>query len=474
VRYHQPSVVRNAEEIKSLLDRNRLTVENCATIPPNWLVDEIGIADADLLSSAKVNQGKLIHPRPVHKLGFRLDVLANLQEFGDSTISTTAFAQFLHETGRVSESEYRRACDYLFAHDQDRTESYVSDASIAERPFYLNHLSATYLLHAGLLKPQYLPELDIRVHPSLRSYQEDLIEANRNGVQIAEMLDGIRVRLRDALKDGVATLLPRRREAKNELISDSLLEFLGNESSFDAFCVDDRYFNRSSQLLSPNGRTVPTISAIDIIDYLEHCGTIGNKHQVLHRMRAAGFSLIHIEAGELQEILRTAHWNAKAQIVESEEMRVLRQTLMRTRSLKIIQQPLETSFLDMLLRASLLVIRAVWENRQYSDQQASALSEWIWMNVTPSPLDWNSANESESQESAWRQARAQHVALILSVGSIFEQTRMNAFHAWVERTVLDPMKPANSSLHDAVVKLVKADIERLSDEVTKDSESGGD
>jgi hypothetical protein len=42
--------------------------------------------------------------------------------------------------------------------------------------------------------------------------------------------------------------------------------------------------------------------------------------------------------------------------------------------------------------------------------------------------------------------------------------RYNAFRNWVEEEVLEPLLPANADLVDRLVRVVRADIERLSEE----------
>jgi hypothetical protein len=43
--------------------------------------------------------------------------------------------------------------------------------------------------------------------------------------------------------------------------------------------------------------------------------------------------------------------------------------------------------------------------------------------------------------------------------------RHKAFRTWVEEEILEPLLPANAELVDRLVRMVRADIERLSEEL---------
>jgi tetratricopeptide (TPR) repeat protein len=68
VRFHQPSLVKKAEEIRGLIDRGDLKTEQPLPNPPEWLVQEVGREFAELIEEARVSGGRVVHPVPIHKL----------------------------------------------------------------------------------------------------------------------------------------------------------------------------------------------------------------------------------------------------------------------------------------------------------------------------------------------------------------------------------------------------------------------
>ncbi|MGH8063937.1 MAG: hypothetical protein ACRERE_01615 [Candidatus Entotheonellia bacterium] len=64
-------------------------------------------------------------------------------------------------------------------------------------------------------------------------------------------------------------------------------------------------------------------------------------------------------------------------MVESAEMRILRQTIMRSRSLDMIELPTEARFLEKMQLGCIIVIRQLWTDEALSVERV-VLSDWVW------------------------------------------------------------------------------------------------
>jgi hypothetical protein len=105
-------------------------------------------------------------------------------------------------------------------------------------------------------------------------------------------------------------------------------------------------------------------------------------------------------------------------------------------------------------------------------ERAAVLSDWVWRYVAPSPLDW-ARNISEPMRPAdMPEASARHLAWLLQPMPLRED-RYEAFRTWVEEEVFAPLLPANADLVATLVRMVRADIERLSEELSH-GRSGAD
>ena len=96
----------------------------------------------------------------------------------------------------------------------------------------------------------------------------------------------------------------------------------------------------------------------------------------------------------------------------------------------------------------------------YSPEQAAMLSDWVWRHVAPSPLDWARNIAEPLRPDDMPEAFARHLAWLLKPMPL-NLDRYEAFQTWVEEEILAPLLPANANLIDRLVRMVRADIERL-------------
>ena len=277
-------------------------------------------------------------------------------------------------------------------------------------------------------------------------------------------------------KSGEAAFLPRHEPDQEEGAeaffreAPTLAHFVLDTGPCDAVCVDDRFINRYMVLTDRSQRSVPTVCVPDVLRYFEARGLIDRDEALaaLHRLRGAGFAMVPVGPDELEARLRAAQFNQKGGLVETAELRVLRQTLMRLRSLDMVQQPLEAPFLDQLRLASVLTIRHLWADELVPPERAIAFSDWVWHNVAPSPLDWSRTAPEPERMIPLPDMFARHVELLLKPMPMTGD-RDEAFRSWAESAVLEPLLPANDDILDAVAGHVRAEIERIIEEFTDDA-----
>jgi len=464
VRFHQPSRVNRAEELRQF----RLKIVQNIPEPPNWLIEEVGQDLAELLQLAKTSGGYVIRPSPIHKLSTFMDMEADIKDYSELILPTITFVKMLRDRGYIDSGTYERARTYLYAHD--RGNNITFDLSLLDKPLYLDDLAAIYLQEAGILQPVHDKGINIQIHPSLISEQERLITASREGKKLAERLDGIRSVLRTALDDGTAIFLPRSRYDEEKLTASrfqsTLEQFLNNTGQCDAICIDDRFINKHAMLLDKKGAKAATICMNDVLYHLENQGLISKteRQERLHRLREAGFGFVAIDPDELESIMRKSAIGPGNELIESAEMRVLRQTLMRIRSLDMIQQPLETPFLDRLRLCCLIVLIRLWRDVNLPIDKTCAISDWLWCNIAPSPLDWTTRH-GKTDVKAEMEAFARHIANLFVPMPKEGGDRQEAFRNWMEISVLESLLPANPSLVDTIAAFVRMFIEELIEEL---------
>lgn len=461
VQFHQPSLLNEANEIRELIDCGRLTVASGLPKAPQWLIDEVGRELAEMLEVARMSGGRVVRPHPIYKLGTYLDREAELRDYARLIISSGDFARLLFERGKLAKDTYERACRYLAVHD--RGESTQVDSAVFDHPVYLDDLALTYLHHAAILDIASSCGLDLRVHPEMSMELADRVAANRGGEQLASVLDDIRRALWAALEAGKILFLARRGlEGGEEGDLGTLSDFLVDAAPCDAVSVDDRFVNRHASLSDRAGHSVQVLCVLDVLRHLEAQGVIDVERRLLclHRLREGGLALMPLEAEELGWMLGRARFDQDV-LIESAEMRILRQHLMRLRSLGFVNLQLESAFLAKLQFACIIAIRRLWEDANIPAEHAAALSDWVWHNIAPSPLDWVDPPEDRARLESARGGLAQQLALLFAPILGIDDSRNAEFCSWAEQGVIGPLLPANVHTVDEVAGVVRGQLQQL-------------
>jgi len=461
VRFHQPSRVKKAEEILGMIGAGQLRPAEALLPPPRRLLEEVGIDLAQLLQTARESQGQVVRPRPIHKAGSLMDEEARLGDYEELVISTVDFERLLHEKGVLDTPTHERAARFL--QSQDHSTRADAEVSLLEGPLYLDDLAVTYLQNSGILPTLARSGLDLRIHPSTRQEQISLIENHHQGEQLAEDVEEIRVTLLKALQAGKVGFLPRHDPpSDHEQIVEAaptLSQFLQDLGPCDAVCIDDRFMTKTSMFSDRHGKTVAVCCVLDVLRHLEARGafTPEERQNALHRLRKAGFAFVPVEPDELKRLVTSVHWKQDGTFTESAELRTIRQTLARIRSLDMLRQPGEKAFLMPLQYTSMWIISQLWTDQGLPVERAAQLTGWIWRHVAPSPLDWPEDTADE--------AFILYLSLLLQPLPIISKERRKAFRAWIEERVLNPLLPANSHIIARLAELTGRHIEEWSERV---------
>ena len=475
-RFHQPSRIKKTEGFRSLLHRNLIKTASLTSDPPKELIDEVGKDFAELLAEAKAVGGLVIRPFPIHKIRSFLEQEANLREYADYIISTKAFVKILYErAGVIASDVFERANLYLTA--QDRGGSSNENRSLIDCPLYLDELSITYLQHVDLLHVICNSGLDISVHPSTRAYNASIIEEGLGGIRLSETINDIRLILHKALEDGKAKFLQRLRWGDRDeqlkffyQIAPTVANLFEDTGDCSALCIDDRFFNKHINITDKRNRSIPTACVADILYHLKTQGiiTAGQMNIGFHKLRQAGFAFVPIVLDELGMRLSKASWDDDTSLIETAEMRIMRQSLMRIRSLDMISLPEESMVLQQIQFGSALIIRKIWSDESLTIKKARELSNWIWRNIAPSPLDWVKDLCEQKKERIASEAFAQHHSLLLKPMALGNE-RYDAYLNWLEEDVLAMLISANTDLIDAMAELVRKDIELIVEDISSDT-----
>jgi hypothetical protein len=470
VRFHQPSLVTRAMEIRSLIDRGALRMMHEQPIVPPALVAELGQDLARLVEAARRIDGVVVRPFPIHTPGGLGEQEVTFDEPAPPIIDTRRFLAGLLDDGILDHTTATTALPILERLDSG-SEHHV-DVNF-DHPIYLDELTVNYLQTAGLLGRIAGSGLQLYVNPALRAEQQALIEAEDDGRRLAEQLDQVRRLLRDKISDGRVTFLPVQRERDRNGDSESagleegvrtLRELWSDVSRCEAVCVDDRFVTRHTAVTDRNGKTVPIVTAVDLLRSLRLAGRLQDSEWfgMLHGLRECGLVLIPVEADELVNRLRSATVDAEGAIRETHELRIIRQYVGIVRGRDVVKSD-EIDFLTRLGLAVVATLRELWKDGSMPTEKVVACSTWLQHFVLPSPIDWMAFGDPGKREEAF----ADLVVLLVRLISIFV-SRQAEYSAWLDREVLAPLAPAAPQLLDHIAARIADYIEVNSEELAHD------
>ena len=388
-RFHQPSRVKVAKKLRELIANN--TLRACApTEPPKRLVDEVGRELAELLHAAKLTDGRVVRPLPIHCVRSFMEQEADVGEYAPLVMTTLQFLHILDADAVIDRQSSERARRLLASIDQREP---LGPNDLGTGPLFLDDVAVAYLVGAGLLDAIQRSTRDLQVHPLMVSRLDQLIHTEAETTRSLEVLSRLRLWLRDGITAGRIQVLPRIQVANEDISLEMrvLQELLADFGAVDAILIDDRMLGLQWRATDRPGRNVPTVDTLDLLNEFVRVGSLSAEDRLHyhHRLRSRGFVCVPVELEELQHYLATRDADPETgQLRESAELRAIRQDLQRLRSTTILQQPAETPYLDRLRITGFLAIRSMWVDGAIPIRTAIARTDWIWRALMTTPLDW--------------------------------------------------------------------------------------
>ena len=327
VRFHQPSRVRDGQQVRNLCNLQRIRLIDEAEGPADAVVEQVGHELAALLRAARRDGGKIVCVLPIHRPHSLLEEEADTSDWTDLIISVPDLCELLFRHGRIDAEIYGRV--QLFLRAQDQPEPGDPEASIIDGTIYLDELALSYLQSAKVLDRIASTSLNLRIHPGVLRHMDELVGAGESGEILAAKIDRIRHVIRGAMESGRASYLPRTVDPENPALSlhnqsTTTQSLLVEASHCDALCIDDRFFNSKLRITTTveTERALPIACTLDLLRFLVSDGhlTTNRLWATRHKLRSSGFVFVPFEAEELIHWLRVAPLE-NDQLTEGAELR---------------------------------------------------------------------------------------------------------------------------------------------------------
>ncbi len=467
VRFHQPSRIRAAKQVQQLQSKGQLRVADKLAVPPNALTEEVGLGLAELLQTARHENGKVICALPIHRVGSLMEQTADTSEYDGLILSTMDICTLLHDEGKIDEETYQRAS--LFLRSQNQLQHANPPSSVLNAPIYVDGLALSYLQDARILQALVGAGLDVRVHQSVLDEMHAFIGAGDVGNDLVENIERIRHVLRNALDSGSASFVPRTTDQKKRVQNDAIrfqvtASLVASSADYNALCIEDRYINSHPVLNEPTGRPLPVVCVMDVLRYLISRNRIDviNYWSARHKIRESGFSFVRLDSDELTHWLKAARVDNN-QLMESAELRIIRQTLAHIDSIDLANPSEMLALSSDVHKTCRETVANLWEDSSLTTERAAVLSSWAWRNLIVTATWPHKHTEQSNIKDLIKESISLRLGYLLLPTAIQSQDRHVHYTHWIERNMLGPLRPANAEVIEKALSVACEAISNLED-----------
>lgn len=451
IRFHQPSQVRAGQQVRYLCNRQRLRVADHVGVPSEATTKRVGRKLGALLQAARQNNGKVVCVLPIHRPGSLLEEEADTSDWDDLIVSALDFCNLLRQEGRIDAEAHD--CAQLFLRSQGQSERGYLESSVLDQVIYLDSLALSYLQNAQVLEPIAAASLDLRIHPDVLDLMDEFVRAGESSEELAAKIDEVRHALQSVGESGRARYLPRRSDpdspAQIRGRRFTLESFITSPADCDALCIDDRFINTKEDFVvtEKSDSIVSIICILDVLQYLtkKECLTQEHHWAARHKLRAGGFFFIPFDADELVHWLKATSVE-NGRLIEGAEVRVIRQSLVRTHNLDLANPEEIFALQSRMPKTCISVIRSLWNDETLAIETAAVLSDWIWRHLAVAMLGDGGHTEWEKRDGWIRTFVLDLVKLALLPLSTGSQDHRAAYADWLDASALQPLRQANSDL----------------------------
>ncbi|MFA5494232.1 MAG: hypothetical protein WC247_05595 [Porticoccaceae bacterium] len=463
--FHQPSRIANARKVRDLLATDMLEKFTPGTVASSDISAQVGdelaalIAEAEQVRDGDDSQHIVVRSAPVHRLSSLMEEEADLSAHAAVLSSCLSVVEKLRQKGQITADEEKRARTYLQLHEKP----WPNQPEIADgATLYLDDLAISYLLHLGLLGKLKSAGLTAVVSPRELSEANALISYERISNGVKEVIEGIRASLNSRIESGQVRI--GRRRNFDEFEEKSIPEhpsvgILALAPHCDVAIIDDRFLNQHANVDS-GGRQVPVFSTLDLLDALVAAGVLSDDDRLEHRtrLRRAGYFLVPVSVDELERCLRESII-ADGNVVETAELKAIRESILRVRMIDWLRLPKEAPWLDGTLKAIVRVLRNLWVDGT-DIEEVTARSNWL---VEQADIrGWAHSLVPENADNVVRVGRgALILSLLMPPPSGTQQSIVDAYWNWVEVRILAPIQEQFPEVYEWLVDWHRREVAEL-------------
>lgn len=462
--FHQPSRIASAHIVRDLLARDLLYKFTPITVASSDLSAQIGddlaalITEAEKVRDDDNSQHIVVRSAPVHRLSSLMEEEADLSAHAAVLSSCIAVVEKLRQKGQITANEEKRARAYLQLHEKPwpRQPDIADGATL-----YLDDLAIRYLLHLRLLGKLKAAGLKAVLSPREPSETDALISYEGISEEVKAVIERVRASL--TLRIGSGQVKVGRRCNFDKFEEKSIPEhpsvgILALAPHCDVAVIDDRFLNQHANIES-GGARVPVFSTLDLLDSLVVAGVFSDDDCLEHRtrLRRAGYFFIPVSVEELGWCLRQSTV-ADGAVVETAELKAIRESVLRVRMSDWLRLPEEAPWLDGTLKTFANVLKNLWTD---GDDLNKVILLSNWLLELYDIRGWAHVLVPENADNVVQIGNAAHYLLLLSPPTGVQQSVVDAYWDWVEEKILVPMQEQFPEAYEWLVDWYSSFIEEM-------------
>ncbi|MCY4152015.1 MAG: tetratricopeptide repeat protein [Aestuariivita sp.] len=466
-RFHQPTRINGAKQILKLRDESLIKILGLERGHPSWLTNETGRTTAEVLQWARNSNGMVVCVRPIYSVGSLMQRRAELREYEVATISLISLCKWLKEHGKIASDVYKRIRAVL--RGAGDTEDSCVPSDLGTKPLCFDDVALAYLIDAHALRPIAAALGAVYIHRIVLQEMQALVGEEDSEDWVVSGIEAIRHALTLRLAEGQASFLPQPalqtlNDVNRSLHFKATASLLESGIECDALCIDDRFLNNRSNFVGLDNEVRPILSVLDVIGHLVKREYLSPEDcfRVRHRLRAAGFALVPLEAEEI------CHWTRAAgvtngQTVETVELRMLRQSTAQGGSLVLTKRDQAFALMSNSRSACMAAISEMWNGTDLTLETTMAHASWIWRNLMEAVIPDHQVPDFDTYRRLIGDVVSFRIeGLLIPLFSGIE-ARKDDYADWLTQTVLRDLWAANSDRIRAALSSLREAIEVTAD-----------
>jgi hypothetical protein len=463
--FHQPSRIRDAHQVRDFLAREVLEKFVPSTVADGDFAVQVGDELALLVAEAEKDidnddtQRIVVRSSPVHRVSSLMEEEADLSDHATVMSSCLAVVEKLQQKGQITAEEEKKARAYLQLHERpwpDQPE--ITDGAV----LFLDDLTINNFLHLGVLEK--LHTAGFRAIASSREVSEANALIAYEGIsdKVNEAIGRIRSAVNSRIETGKIRVGRQRKgdESDEHLISQHpSIGVIALAGDCDAVISDDRLLNQHAHV-DDGSAQAPIFTTLDLLGALVSVGAISADEQFEHRtlLRRAGYFFVTVNEDELEQ-----HLNAsvveEGEVVETAELKAIRENILRVRMSDWLQLPKEAPWLNSTLKVFIRVLKSLWIGGA-DLSVVTARSDWILDQIDV--RGWTHSLGPENGDNVVRIGRGAHILLFTLLIDASQEVK-DAYSSWVEDRILAPIKEQFPDLYSWIVEQQRREIAEMAE-----------